>query len=335
MNMGAPSTANDVDIVVLGALMVDLTGTAPHAALESVETFRRTLGDASSNVATTAVRLARRVAIIARVGDDAFGRYVRTELRQRRLLDNWLQVGPQEATTLAFFAESSAARNFLVIRGADRNLTLDEEARLLIHRARALHTTTFSLSMEPSQKATVEAIEVAHAAGHLVSLDPNYRADVWHKPGSFMPLLRHLLPMTTVIKPSLKDAAEIWGAGQSPGDYVARFHEHGAGQVLLTLGRNGVIASDGQTVQRLPAVPIETTDTVGAGDAFTAGAIAALLDGHDLFTAARVGMVVASYRLRAPEYSGPLPRMTILVEQAFAGEEDAPPVQRSLTPRKR
>src|ERR671932_716499 len=101
MSMGAPSTANDVDIdiVVFGALMADLTGTAPHAALESVEIFRRTLGDASSNVATTAVRLGRRVAMIARIGDDAFGRYVRTELRQRRILDNWLTIGQQEATS--------------------------------------------------------------------------------------------------------------------------------------------------------------------------------------------------------------------------------------------
>jgi sugar/nucleoside kinase (ribokinase family) len=335
MSTDVPSAANDVDIVVLGALMADLTGTAPQAALESVETFRRTLGDASSNVATTAARLGRRVAIIARVGHDAFGRYVRTALRQRQILDHWLQIDPKETTTLAFFAESSNTRNFLVIRGADRYLTLDEETRSLIRRASALHTTTFSLSLEPSQRATVEAIELAHAAGHLVSLDPNYRADVWHNPGSFMPLLHHLLPLTTVIKPSLKDAAEIWGVGQSPGDYVARFHEHGARQVLLTLGRDGVIASDGQTIQRLPAVPIEATDTVGAGDAFTAGALAALLDGHDLFTAARVGMVVASYKLRAPEYSGPLPRMAVLVEQAFAGEEDAPPVQRNLTPRKR
>src|SRR5919205_483880 len=122
MSMGVPSTANDVDIVVLGALMVDLTGTDPHAALENVETFRRTLGDASSNVATTAVRLSRRVAIIARVGDDAFGRYARTERRRRQILDNWLQIDPQETTTLAFFAESSTARNFFVIRGADRYL---------------------------------------------------------------------------------------------------------------------------------------------------------------------------------------------------------------------
>jgi sugar/nucleoside kinase (ribokinase family) len=82
-------------------------------------------------------------------------------------------------------------------------------------------------------------------------------------------------------------------------------------------------------------VPIETTDTVGVGDAFTAGAIAALLDGYDLFMAARVGMVLASYRLRAPGYSGPLPRMAVLIEQARAEEEFDFPVQRGLPASKR
>ncbi len=327
MSTGITRSADGVDLVVLGATMIDLIGTGQTAELEGVEAFSRVLGGAPSNVATTAVRLACRTAMVARVGDDPFGRYIRAELRHRQILDDWLQVDPDEATTIAFFAQSSAPRDFLIIRGADRYLKLDDATLSLIRHARAVHTTTFILSMEPSQSATIEGLELAHSAGLLVSLDPNFRANTWRNTHSFMPLLQHILPLTTVIKPSLKDAEQIWGPGLSPGDYIEQFHAHGAKQILLTLGKDGVIASDGQTVQRLPAIPVETTDTVGVGDAFTAGAIAALLDGYDLFTAARVGMVVASYRLRSPSYSGPLPRLTVLVDQAREGEELDPPAQ--------
>jgi fructokinase len=333
--MSASSTAGNraPSLVSLGAVMVDLMGIEPSDSLDGVETFKRSLGGASINVATTAVRLGLEAAVVCRIGDDAFGRYVRDGIRARRIRDEWLQVDPHEATTLAFFAQKGAARTFQVVRGADRQVTLTEEARAVIERAAALHATTFSLSMEPARAAVVEAIELAHAAGRVVSLDPNYRAGAWPEPSTFMPLLQHILPLTTVIKPSLRDAEAIWGRGLSPGDYIERFHGSGARQVLLTLGKQGVIVSDGVMVRRLPAVAVETPDAVGAGDAFTAGAITALIRKHDLLTAAQVGTVVAAYMLRAPRDTGPLPRWAALLQQATADDadaslEDAPPLTR-------
>ncbi len=324
-----------IEIVCLGAAMVDLLGLQPRQTLDDVDTFKRTLSCAPINVATTAARLGRKAAVLARVGDDAFGRYIRGELGRRGIADNWLQIDAEEATTVAFFAQTATTRNFLVVRGADRLLELGDDDRALLESAAALHVTTFALSLEPGRSAAVEAIELAHSAGRIISLDPNFRAGTWRSANTFMPLLRRLLPLTTVIKPSLKDAEAIWGPGQSPGDYIERFHAHGARQVLLTLGREGVIASDGATVQRLPAVPVESSDTVGVGDAFTAGAITALIDGTNLLTAARVGMLVASYKLRSPNYSGPLPRWAALLEQANAGGDPEEPELSSFTTYKR
>ncbi len=321
--MSTPSAAKarPIDIVCLGAAIVELINVDPCEALDHVEIFRRTIGGAPVNVAATMARLGRRTAVVARIGDDTFGRFIRSELRRFGVLDDWLQIDPRERTTLGFHARSAGRDDFLAVRGADRELRLDDAAQTLIRQAKALHTSTFALAAEPSRSAAIEAIELAAAAGRIVSIDPNYRARNWSDSNEFMPLLRHLLPLTTLIKPSLTDAEAIWGAGLSPGDYIERFHASGAKRVLLTLGRDGVIVSDGTTVKRLPVAPIDITDASGAGDAFTAAAIAALLDGHSLTVAARIGTLVAAYRLRTMDLAAPLPAWPVIVEQARSYEQ--------------
>ena len=313
-----------IDIVCLGSALIELIGSGD--TLEQVDTFQRSVGGATVNVAAAAVRLGRAAGLIARVGDDAFGRHIRAEARRLQIRDDWLQVDPVEPTTVAFLARAGGKPDFLSVRAADRQLILTDHTRELIRSAAALHTTTFALATDPIRSTTIEAIELAHGAGRIVSLDPNFRARNWPEAELLMPLLTHLLPLTTIIKPSLADAEAIWGPGLTPGDYIERFHAHGARQVLLTLGREGVIVSDGRTVQRLPAIPIASADTAGVGDAFTAGALAALIDRLDLVTAARIGMTVASYRLRVADRAAPLPAWSLIRDEARAAEE--PPTRR-------
>jgi sugar/nucleoside kinase (ribokinase family) len=321
----------NIDIACVGTVVIDLLGSEPDTPLSEVTGFRRSIGGATVNVAATATRLGRRAAVVGRIGDEAFGTFARSELRRLSIVDSWIQVDPQEATTLAFSARHAGKIDLLVVRGADRNLELPPPTRSMIENAAAVHTTTFALAVEPIRTAVIEALEIAHAAGKIVSLDPNYRTRNWNSVDNLMPLLRHLLPLTTLIKPSLLDAEEIWGAGHSPGYYIDRFHEHGARQVLLTLGREGVLVSDGQEVTRLPATPVATDDTAGIGDVFTAAAITALIDGYSLLTAARIGMLVATYRLHAMDHAAPLPAWRVLVEQAR--DEDEPTAALVTSPR--
>ena len=316
----------NLDLVCLGSLMVDLVGQAPGTDVEHTKTYERVLGGACTNVAATAARLGCRTAMVSRVGDDAFGRYTRAELRRFGIADDLLQVDPNHASSVMFVPQTVARRDFVLVRGAEQMLVLDDNARQTIRDARAFHTTTFALSREPCRSAAIEAIEIAHAAGCIVSLDPNFRSRSWPNRDELMPVLRHLLPLTTVIKPSLHDAEAIWGAGQTPGDYIDQFHAHGARQVLLSLGRDGVVVSDGRTVERVPAIPLAVPSTSGVGDAFTAGAITALLHGESLVGAARLGTLVASLRLRNNDRAAPLPALPILMDQIRAGDDIFPAV---------
>ncbi len=314
-----------LDLVCLGSLMIDLVGQTP-GDIQTITSYERVLGGSCANVASTAARLGCQTAVISRVGDDAFGRFTHSELHRFGIKDDWVQVDPRRASSVIFMSGTTSNRDFLLIRGADQHLALDDTSRAVIREARALHTTTFALSQEPCRTAAIEAIDIAHAAGHIVSLDPNFRARNWPNRKELLPLLRRLLPLTTVIKPSLQDAEAIWGAGQTPGDYIEHFHAHGARQIMLSLGREGVVVSDGRTLERISAIPLDVANTAGVGDAFTAAAITALLNGETLTDAARLGTLVAGHLLRNNDRTAPLPSLPALIQQIRSSDDVFPAV---------
>ncbi len=71
----------------------------------------------------------------------------------------------------------------------------------------------------------------------------------------------------------------------------------GAGQAILTLGSEGVLLAyrtPSYEYMLMPAVPVQTVDTTGAGDAFAAGYLVALHEGKSIFEAAKLGVLVAA-----------------------------------------
>lgn len=310
-------TTSMFDILALGEAVVDLISVERGVTLDDVDTFRRYLGGAPVNVAATAVRLGCNAAVMARVGDEAWGRYVRSELRRLGVADDFVQVDHEHVTTLVFVASTTGSPDFLVVRGADAYLSPGVDGSGLIDhalaRTRALHVSMFALSREPARATVAEAVRRAHAQGKLVSLDPNYRPRLWPDSSVLHGLLRDLLPLTSVIKPSLDDASAIWGPGLSPQQYIAHFHEYGAPLVVLTMGKDGVLVSDGATPTFLETQPIEIADATGAGDSFVAGMIMGLLEGFAPVRAARLGQRVAAAKLQGIGNTAPLPTWTTLI----------------------
>ncbi len=310
-----------IDILALCEALVDLISLERGASLDDVDSFKRYLGGAPINVAATAARLGRSSAVIARVGHDAFGRFIRSEVRRLQVEDTYLQVDGQHPTTLTFVASTTGTPDFLMIRGADAFLQAIPEPNGLhasaplvqaLERAKALHVSMNALSLEPSRSTAIDAIKQAHARGLVVSLDPNYRPRIGPDAATLHHLLREVCPLTTLLKPSLDDASAIFGPGYTKAEYIERFQEYGAHQVLLTLGKDGVLVADGASHTALMAEPIDVVDATGAGDAFTAGVLLALIEGLDLVTAARLGQRVTAAKLRAVGHSAMLPSWTTL-----------------------
>jgi 5-dehydro-2-deoxygluconokinase len=90
------------ELVTMGRIGVDLYPEQIGVPLDQVRTFRKMLGGTATNVAVAAARLGRRTAVITKVGDDPFGRYIRGALEGFGVDPGFVGTDPDLRTPLAF-----------------------------------------------------------------------------------------------------------------------------------------------------------------------------------------------------------------------------------------
>ena len=265
------------DVTALGELLIDFTpsGVSEHGAA----LYARNAGGAPANVLAMLSRLGRSTQLIARVGQDAFGRFLRDTLEQCGVGCRGIVTGP-EATTLAFVQlDKTGERSFVFHRGADLLLTAEQVPVELIKRSRVFHFGSVSMTGEPGRGATLFAARTARAAGVLVSYDPNYRPFLWDSPKAAAQAIRLAAGMADVIKLSQEELELLFdGAADDPEQGARALLAQGAALVLVTLGSQGARAYTKNADACAAGFQVDAVDTTGAGDAFTGAALAALKD---------------------------------------------------------
>jgi ribokinase len=78
---------------------------------------------------------------------------------------------------------------------------------------------------------------------------------------------------------------------RSSRELAGELRRRGVRNVVVTLGRAGALVLTDELDVMVPAVPVEVTDTTGAGDAFNSGFAVALAEGGDIVDAVRFGVV--------------------------------------------
>ncbi|MDL5360794.1 carbohydrate kinase [Halalkalicoccus sp. NIPERK01] len=289
----------DPDILVAGETLVDFLPEHP-GSLREVETFTRRPGGAPANVAVGLAVLEEVPWFWTRVGSDPFGDDLVETLVEYGLPERFVERDPEAKTTLAFVShDETADRQFSFYRDgtADTRMesgTVDD----LLRGVSWVHLGGVTLASEPSRAATLDLAERASEHGCTVSFDPNARPELWNGRTEFERQVGEILPHVDVLKATPEDLAEAGIDGE--GVALARAAcERGPHTTLLTLGGEGALAVatadapwTGEATH--PGYPVEPVDTTGAGDAFTAGAIAALSGGEDLEEALSFGNAVAA-----------------------------------------
>jgi len=147
---------------------------------------------------------------------------------------------------------------------------------------------------------------LARDAGTLVSFDANLRLKLW-------PLARaqacigQAVAMCDIFLPSLEDMISLTGL-REPDSMVDWCHEHGAGLVVLKLGAEGALASDGRKRQRIAPRRVTLRDATGAGDCFSGNLLARMAKGDDLFQAAHFANAAAALSVQGFGAVKALPR---------------------------
>lgn len=125
--------------------------------------------------------------------------------------------------------------------------------------------------------AVYKTVELARRDGALVVADPNLRPAL----GDEATFRAAMAPLRGAIDVALGDAQELaLLSGTAPDDAADALLAAGCRIVVSKRGAQGAWASDGDGTVEVPSnvAAADVVDTVGAGDAFAAGLIAALIE---------------------------------------------------------
>jgi len=115
------------------------------------------------------------------------------------------------------------------------------------------------------------------------------------------------IPLADYFLPSLDDVKVLSGLDQ-PDAIVDWSHRLGASRVVLKLGAEGALASDGARRERIHPHPVECVDATGAGDCFAGSLLARLALGEDFWGAVRYANAAAALTTTGYGAVAPLPR---------------------------
>jgi fructokinase len=253
--------------VVAGEALIDLVP-VPGDALAAH------LGGGPFNTARALGRLDRPVAYLGRISTDRFGARLAGQLAADGVrLD--AHVRTDDPTTLALVEldeRGSAAYRFYVGGTAAPGLTPAAALAALPADAAFLHVGTLGLVLSPLADA-LEALVGELRGRAVVMADPNCRPAVIADPTAYRARLERVLARADVVKVSEEDLA--WLTPGVPARDAARaLLGRGPAVVLLTRGGDGAVALTAQGAAEVPAPPVQVVDTIGAGDAFSAGWLA-------------------------------------------------------------
>ncbi|MFF2012301.1 5-dehydro-2-deoxygluconokinase [Streptomyces sp. NPDC058195] len=291
------------DVITMGRIGVDLYPLQSGLPLSRVDTFGKFLGGSPSNVAVAAARLGRRTAVVTRTGQDPFGTYLREQLREFGVDDRW--VSPVDAyPTPVTFCELFPPDDFPLYfyrqpKAPDLEIRASELDLDAIRAARVFWMTGTGLCAEPSRSATLAALSARDRSGVTV-FDLDWRPMFWGPARGADPaaLYRRALALATVAVGNL-DECEIATGERDPCATARALLDAGAELAVVKQGPEGVLAvhRDGTTV-RVPPLPVDVVNGLGAGDAFGGALCHGLLAGWPIERVMRyanaAGALVAS-----------------------------------------
>jgi sugar/nucleoside kinase (ribokinase family) len=225
-------------------------------------------GGSAANTARWLARLGARTTLIAAVGRDSTGRALVDAVRSDGVTARVSRVAGSPTARIAVLVGQAGQRSFVPDRGAADRLDPADLRAAWFAGAQALHLPAYSLIGEPLGAAGRRAIELARAAGAIVSVD---LASIGPLMAGGRRVARELIAATAadVLFATATEADAFLGGG--PMDRLL----DSARIAVIKRGSKGatVLArSDSERLRfEVATAPIDAIDSTGAGDAFDAG----------------------------------------------------------------
>ncbi|MDX7985879.1 5-dehydro-2-deoxygluconokinase [Xenorhabdus sp. 12] len=286
------------DVICMGRIAVDLYGQQIGARLEDMGSFSKYLGGSSGNVAYGTARQGLKSSMLARVGDEHMGRFLREELERAGCDTSHLITDKERLTALVLLGIKDNETFPLIFyrdNCADMAITRNDFTEDYIASARCLAITGTHLSHPQTRDAVLTALQYARRNGVKTVIDIDYRPVLWGLTSlgdgetryidseQVTAQLQEVLPQFDLIV-GTEEEFHIAGGSKDTLQALRRVRELSKAILVCKRGELGCSVftdsipntlDEGITVQ---GVKVEVLNVLGAGDAFMSGLLRGYLN---------------------------------------------------------
>ncbi|MFD9907573.1 ribokinase [Streptomyces sp. NPDC059063] len=282
---------HEYDLLVVGSANADLVTAVERrpAAGETVLGSDLAVhpGGKGANQAVAAARLGAATALLARVGDDAYGRLLLDAQRSAGVDTVGVLVGGAPTGVALITVDPSGDNSIVVAPGANARLTPDDvRAAASLFAAASVVSVQLEIPLE-----TVAEVARALPHGTRLVLNPSPPAPL---PPEVLAACDPLIVNEHEARVILQGAGAGVPVSDEPQDWAKELLALGPRSVVVTLGERGALVATVEECELVPSVTVAAVDTTGAGDAFTAALAWRLGAGESLAAAARYAVKVGA-----------------------------------------
>ncbi|KAA1189330.1 bifunctional 5-dehydro-2-deoxygluconokinase/5-dehydro-2-deoxyphosphogluconate aldolase [Photorhabdus heterorhabditis] len=286
------------DVICMGRIAVDLYGQQIGARLEDMGSFAKYLGGSSGNVAYGTARQGLKSSMLARVGDEHMGRFLREELQSVGCDTSHLITDKARLTALVLLGIKDKTTFPLIFyrdNCADMAITRDDFSEKYIASARCLAITGTHLSHPNTRDAVLTALNYARRNDVKTVIDIDYRPVLWGLTALGDGETRYIEsePVTAQLQEVLslfdlivgtEEEFHIAGGSTNTIEALRNIRKLTAATLVCKRGPLGCSVftakipddlDDGITIQ---GVRVDVFNVLGAGDAFMSGLLRGYLN---------------------------------------------------------
>ncbi|MGE4250478.1 MAG: carbohydrate kinase [Parvibaculaceae bacterium] len=268
-------------ILCCGEALIDMI---PGVTADGAAAFVPKTGGSLFNTAIALGRLGVPSGFFGGLSTDFFGDELRKALAAANVDISLAPVSERYTITAFVKLDGKQARYSFIDEGSACRMLAPQDLTPLPDRITALHLGSFPLAIEPCGSAFEELCR-RECRSRVIHFDPNIRANLIKDRRAHRHRVERIVAMSDLIKMSDEDLA--WMAeGASIEAFAQDWLARGAKLVVVTRGRDGAIAFTQRFRVEVPGLDVTVADTIGAGDTFTAGLLAAFHEAGRLSKAA-------------------------------------------------
>ena len=272
------------DVVSVGRISVDLYAMEPHQGFETQQSFRKSVGGSPTNVAVAAARLGHSVMLVTKVGDDAFGEYVKGRLEGWGVDTTYVGSAAGSQTPLAFAAmtppETPTVMFYRGEAAPDTTLLTTDVPESVITDAGILWISQGSLAQGSTAETSLAWMGLRTRDQHTI-LDLDYRPSLWADVDAARSMAQRAIALATVVVGNAEECEVALGVSE-PDAAADALLAAGVRLAIIKLGAGGALLATATERVRVAPTPIDVVCGLGAGDAFGGALCHGLLEGLGL-----------------------------------------------------